>query len=94
MCNDSIITEILNIIWGQNYTSAYHNVDSLVKSYNINLNVLIIKLGDKALALNIDPTKKIRLISELAEAEIKVNKMCNSKLILMNIVGAFLECNL
>jgi len=59
---------------------------------NINVSILITKLGDRALNLNnIDVNKKIKLISTLAECEQKYNKMCNNKIIIMNIIGAFVE---
>eukprot|EP00801_Mesodinium_rubrum_P006278 Mrub_06285.p1 GENE.Mrub_06285~~Mrub_06285.p1 ORF type:complete len:326 (+),score=46.12 Mrub_06285:107-979(+) len=85
----AMIENIFNIIMNNNYSTAFRLVDNLVKTYNVSINNLISKLGDKALSLNINVNQKIKLISILAECEVKANKMNSNKMLLMNIIGAF-----
>lgn len=51
---------------------------------------MISKLGEKALTLAINVNQKIKLVSILAECEVKANKMNSNKILLMNIIGAFI----
>lgn len=85
----AMIENIFNIIMNNNYSTAFRLVDNLVKTQNVSINNLISKLGDKALSLNINVNQKIKLISILAECEVKANKMNSNKMLLMNIIGAF-----